>query len=128
MQLDMDLVVDYPDLVYCNECMAAIERFTRALVVDEDTLALDVIKEVGHGGSFLGHKHTFDKFRKEIWLPGLFERRNWDLWEKAGAQDIFKKAEEKMLAILEGEHAKLLPKEVEDGIDQIVKNAQQQKH
>ena len=47
MQLDMDLVVDFPDLVFCDECMAGIRRMARNLVIDEESLALETIKEVG---------------------------------------------------------------------------------
>lgn len=124
MQLDMDLVVDFADLVFCDDCMAGIERFARELVVDDDTLALDVIKEVGHGGSFLGHGHTFSNFRKELWMPGLLERRNWDMWEKEGARDIFKVAEERVLQMLEAEPERLLTPETESEIDRIVEEAQ----
>lgn len=124
MQLDMDLVVDFPDLIFCNDCMAGIERMARELMVNEETLALDVIKEVGHGGSFLVHEHTFSNFRKELWMPELLERRNWDSWEKDGCRDIFKVAEEKVLKMLEAELTNLLAPDAEAEIDNIVKQVQ----
>jgi len=124
MQLDMDLVVDFPDLVFCNECMAGIERFSRELIINEETLALDVIREVGHGGSFLGHTHTFSNFRSELWVPQLLERRNWDLWEKDGSRDIFRIAEEKLFEMLDAEPLNLLPREAESEIDNVVLQAQ----
>ena len=40
IQLDSDLVVDYADLVFCNDCMGAVKRLARSLEVDEATLAL----------------------------------------------------------------------------------------
>ncbi len=124
MMLDMDLVVDYPDLVFCNDCMAGIERMARELVVNEDTLAEDVIQEVGHGGSFLGHDHTFKHFRKELWMPALLERRTWDLWEEDGSQDIIKVAEERVLKMLEAEPTSRLTPHAEAELDDIVRNAQ----
>ena len=124
MQLDMDLVVDFPDLVFCNDCMAGIQRMASDLVVDEDSLALDVIKAVGHGGSFLSQDHTFENFRRELWTPELLERRNWDLWETDGSLDIFKVAEKKALEMLAEEPAGLLSKEVEKQIDEVVQIAQ----
>jgi trimethylamine--corrinoid protein Co-methyltransferase len=124
MQLDMDLVVDYPDLVFCDDCMAAVRRMAAKLVVDEDTLALETMKVVGPGGTFLSQDHTFQHFRRELWMPGLLERRNWDLWERDGAQNIFKVAERKTLEMLAADPEPLLPAEVQDQIDEIVKNAQ----
>ena len=124
MQLDMDLVVDFPDLVFCDECMAGIRRMARNLVIDEESLALETIKEVGPGGTFLTHTHTFENFRRELWIPKLLERRNWESWEKDGGLDIIKIAEKKVLDMMATKADKLLPSETEDQIDEIVLEAQ----
>ena len=124
MQLDMDLVVDFPDLVFCDDCMAAIRRMAAKLVVDEDTLAMETMKVVGPGGTFLSQDHTFQHFRQELWMPKLLERRNWDLWQKDGAMDIFKVAERKTLEMLAADPEPLLPAEVQDKIDEVVRKAQ----
>ena len=123
MQLDMDMVVDFPDLLFCDDCMAGVERFARELVVNEETIAFDVIREVGQGGSFLGHKHTFENFRQELWMPQLLERRNWESWESDGSRDISEVATEKVLKMLEVESPVLLSDEAERAIDAIVKKA-----
>jgi trimethylamine--corrinoid protein Co-methyltransferase len=119
----MDLVVDYPDLVFCDDCMAAIRRMAAKLVVDEDTLAMETMKAVGPGGNFLSQDHTFQHFRRELWMPKLLERRNWELWENDGAMDIFKVAEIKTFEMLSADHEPLLPVEVQDQIDGVVRNA-----
>jgi trimethylamine--corrinoid protein Co-methyltransferase len=124
MQLDMDLVVDFPDLVFCNDCMAAVRRMAAKLVVDEGTLALETMKAVGPGGTFLSQDHTFQHFRQELWMPNLLERRNWDLWEKDGAMDIFKIAERKTLEMMAADPETLLPAEVQDQIDEVVRKVQ----
>jgi len=124
MQLDMDLVVDFADLVFCDDCMAGIRRMAGDLVVDEDSLALEVMQAVGPGGTFLSQDHTFDHFRQELWVPKLLERRNWELWESDGSQDIFKVAEKKALEMLAQKPAASLPTEIENQIDEIVRLAQ----
>jgi trimethylamine--corrinoid protein Co-methyltransferase len=124
MQLDMDLVVDFPDLVFCDDCMAAVRRMAAKLVVDEDALAMETMTAVGPGGTFLSQDHTFQHFRQELWMPRLLERRNWDLWENDGAMDIFKIAERKTLEMMAADPEPLLPAEVQDQIDEVVKNAQ----
>ncbi len=124
MQLDMDLVVDFPDLVFCNECMAGISRMARELKVNTESLALEAIANVGPGGTFLSHPHTYDNFRKELWIPSFMERRNWDLWEADGALDIFKVAEKKTLEMLEQKPLTLLSEEIEKQIDTVVERAQ----
>ena len=124
MQLDMDLVVDFPDLVFCDDCMAAIRRMAAKLVVDEDALAMEPMKAVGPGGNFLSQDHTFQHFRSELWMPNLLERRNWELWEQDGAMDIFKVAEGKTLEMLAADPEPLLPGEVQDQIDEVIRMAQ----
>jgi len=43
--------------------------------VDRDTLGVDVIRQVGIGGSFLDHAHTLENFRRRTWFPELMDRR-----------------------------------------------------
>ena len=124
MQLDMDLVVDFADLIFCNECMAGIRRMARELKVDKDSLALESIKDVGPGGTFLSHPHTFDNFLGELWNPKLIERRSWESWEKDGSLSIFKVAEKRALDMLVQKPAAPLSEAVENQIDEIVRTAQ----
>jgi trimethylamine--corrinoid protein Co-methyltransferase len=128
MQLDMDLVVDFPDLVFCDDCMAGIRRMARELVVDDAALALEAMQEVGPGGTFLSHRHTYDNFRRELWIPKLLERRNWDSWEKDGGLDIAKVAEKKVLDMLAEKHDTVLAVELENQIDEVVRKAQNGNH
>jgi trimethylamine--corrinoid protein Co-methyltransferase len=123
MQLDMDMVVDFPDLIYCNEAMAGIRRMAREVVVDGDRLALDAIREVGPGGNFLSHMHTYQNFKQELWMPALFERRNWDAWEKDGALNVSAAAEKKVLAMLAEPVEPLLSAEERAAIDAVVEKA-----
>jgi trimethylamine--corrinoid protein Co-methyltransferase len=50
-------------------------------VVDDETLALDVIHSVGPGGNYLAQKHTKAHMR-EIWLPDFIDRRPHTDWER----------------------------------------------
>jgi trimethylamine--corrinoid protein Co-methyltransferase len=125
MQLDSDLLVDFADPVFCNECMGAVKRLSRELDVSEETMVFDVIKDVGHAGTFLSHDHTFEHFRQELWEPRLLERRNWDSWEEEGARDIRAVALQKTIEILEEDPKDRLPPEVEAEIDGVVQRAQQ---
>ncbi|MFN2358650.1 MAG: trimethylamine methyltransferase family protein, partial [Desulfotignum sp.] len=72
MQLDTDMVVDYPDMVFCNDCMAFIRHAMRDMQIDADTLALDAIAQAGPGGNLLASKHTFAHFKTELWHSDLF--------------------------------------------------------
>lgn len=123
LEYDMDMLVDFADIVFSNEAMGALKRIVKGFSIDENTLALDIIKETGHGGSFLSNKHTLHNFRKEQWLPHLFERRAWSAWEKDGKKDIEQRAREKAREILASHQPQRLDPEVEAEIDRIAREA-----
>ncbi|MGC8874058.1 MAG: trimethylamine methyltransferase family protein, partial [Chloroflexia bacterium] len=69
------------------------------IVVNDETLALDAIREVGPGGNFLKHRHTKQHMR-EIWVPRLFDRRPYEVWEERrdGARDWARARAKEILA------------------------------
>lgn len=100
-QLDSDLIVDFADFPFTNECMQQIQRLLRPLDFDEERVSFENMEEVGHGGSFLDSFHTVEYFRSELWTPDLTERGNYASWEARGSKDIRQKALERSLAIIE---------------------------
>jgi trimethylamine---corrinoid protein Co-methyltransferase len=59
--------------------------------VSAETLALDLIDEVGPDGQFLGTDHTRRHYR-ERWYPRLFERSNYDNWVAKGSTTLGQRA------------------------------------
>jgi len=70
------------------EIFDLVRKTLEGIVVDDETLALDVIRAVGPGGNFLAQKHT-KKHMRELWAPRLFDRRPYNVWEEKrdGARD-----------------------------------------
>jgi len=52
----------------------------RGFTVDAEAIALDMIKAVGIGGSFLGEEHTVQHMRQTLYFPELFDRRAVGQW------------------------------------------------
>ncbi len=127
MQLDTDMVVDYADMVFCNDCMAFIRHAMRDIPIDADTLALDAVAQAGPGGNLLASQHTFAHFKTELWHSHLFDHDNWEKWEAKGAKTIRDKALEQTLAMLEKEPQMLVTEKQAAAIDEIVHRALQQK-
>ena len=123
LQYDMDTLVDFADLVFCDEALGALKRIVRGFIIDEDSLALKLIEEVGHGGSFLSSKHTLKHFRDVLWMPRLVERRAWAQWEREGKKDIEQRARERAKEILSSYRPKRLAPEIEAEIDRIAEEA-----
>jgi len=86
-------------------------RAVEGIKVNDDTLAFDLIKEVGPGGNFLTAKHTRRFMRSEHYEPSLSNRDSRAEWEAKGGKDIWERAAEKVKEIL-AEHHWSLPPEV----------------
>jgi len=63
------------------EIFGIIHKMMEGIAVNEDTLALDVIRDVGPRGNFLTHQHTLTHMRN-LWLPTLMDRRQYSQWAK----------------------------------------------
>jgi trimethylamine--corrinoid protein Co-methyltransferase len=50
-------------------------------VVDDEHLALEAIRDVGPGGSYMMHEHTLRHMR-ELWISSVMDRRPYGEWEK----------------------------------------------
>ena len=95
-QTDFINTVRADQLFIDNEMISLVKRMCRGIKVDEDTVALDVIAQVGPGGNYLAAEHTVANFRQELWFPRLFDRKIWAVWEEEGAQDIADRARQKV--------------------------------
>lgn len=107
--------------VMCDEMVFMIKRILDGFEVNDDTLALDVIRKAGFEGNFLKQSHTARHFRKEMFFPSLFRRQTSDEWIKAGSKAIDQIAHEKVLHILD----KAIPIELPPGADTELERALQ---
>jgi trimethylamine--corrinoid protein Co-methyltransferase len=110
-------------LVICNEMARMIKYLLRGVQVSDDTLALDVIREVGHGGNFLTHDHTASFFRKELYFPQLFRRLTIDQWEGRGARSILEEAHEQVKDVLSTAGPAPLPEGADEELQRILAGA-----
>jgi len=87
-------------ILFADEVIAMVKRYMRGFEIDDEHLAMDVIRRVGPGGHFLSEKHTLDHFMKEHWRPALFNRENLPNWVKKGKKTVDQKLVEKAIEIL----------------------------
>jgi trimethylamine---corrinoid protein Co-methyltransferase len=71
----------YAQMLMDCEIFSIIQKVMEGIVVDDETLALDVIRNVGPGGNFLSQKHTI-KHMREIFIPQFMDRRPYNVWEE----------------------------------------------
>jgi len=110
--MDMGMVCSQEMLVMGNEIIGMAKRFIRGIEVTAETLARDVIKQVGPAGHYLQEDHTFDHFRQHLWMPGLLNRQSRDEWELAGAKDMAQRVKEETVRIIENHQPTPLPDKI----------------
>ena len=71
----------YAQMLMDCEIFSIIQKVMQGIVVDDETLALDVIRNVGPGGNFLSQKHTL-KHMRDIFIPQFMDRRPYNVWEE----------------------------------------------
>ncbi len=110
-------------LVMDDEVVRMIRRIADGIVVDDDTIALDVIQKVGVGGMYFGEKHTMRYLRQEQFLPTLIDRRSVDLWERDGRKTLEDRAREKVREALAQPIPHPLPPDLVRKLDTMIEEA-----
>ncbi len=123
--LESGITFDYGQLVLDCEFARMIKHTVMGIPVTDETLALDPIKEVGTGGDFLMHKHTFTHMREQS-APELIDRKMRGTWEKAGSTTAFDRAMDKVRFILETHRPTPLPDDVLAKIRAIVDDTEKE--
>jgi trimethylamine--corrinoid protein Co-methyltransferase len=123
--IEMGMTFDFGQLVLDNEVAKMVKYAVNGIPVNDETLAVDVIKEIGIGKDFLSHESTYRHMRS-LSSPKIFDRTMREDWEKAGRLDIYKKATDKAIEILETHTPEPLEHDVKKGIHSIVENAEKE--
>ena len=123
--LEMGVTLDFGQLVMDNEFAGMIKRVLNGIPVNDETLAVDVIHEIGPFMDFLGHKHT-RKHMKSQSKSSLIDRRRRPNWEQLGKTDIYQRACEKAREIIETHQPDPLPDSVLSKIRSIIEEAEKE--
>jgi trimethylamine--corrinoid protein Co-methyltransferase len=119
--MEFALTVCYEKYVIDNEILGMVMRAVEGIRVDEETLAYDLIKEVGPGGNFVTAKHTRRFMRREHYQPTLSDRNSRDDWELRGKKTTWEKASETVKTILDTP-ATGLPDKIRDQVLKEIKD------
>jgi len=121
--LESGITFDFAQLVLDCEFARMIKHTVNGIPVNDQTLAVDVIGEIGPFGDFLAHPHTFEGMRSQS-TPELIDRRGRGMWESDGSTDSYTRALAKVRTILENHEPDPLPEEVLLKIRSIVEETE----
>ncbi len=92
------MTCSHEQLLMDEEISAMIRRISAGISVNQETIAKDLIKEIGPAGrTYLTETHTLKQLRSdEYYVPNLAVRGPGASWESAGSKDTYQMAREKV--------------------------------
>ena len=118
--LDFGMTGSLELVVLTDEFLAMNRKVFAGVEVTPETLAVDVVRDVGPGGDFLSHRATAKQVRKAQWRPQILNRQGRSRWLEDGGLDLREKARLKALRLLEEHRPVPLPADVVARIDALV--------
>jgi trimethylamine--corrinoid protein Co-methyltransferase len=124
--VEAGVTASYEMFAISNDICGAIKRISRGIKVTPETLAVDIIKTVGHEKNHLNTpdalKFTKKHLLEEQWHPWISNRTSRPEWEKKGAQTIEDIAKEQVKKILSTHKIEPLDKSIESDMRKIIKD------
>ncbi len=117
--MDAGLQGSLPLLAIDNELIGWIRAATDPVDVNDETLALDVVEQLGPTGDYLSNEHTYQHFRDAHYAE-LADKRQYDSWMEQGGTTMEERAGSKVDEILEHHQPEPLPEEVQTALRDIV--------
>ncbi len=107
-QLESEMTISLAQLVIDNEIVDFVRRYRRGFRVDDESISLQTIRDVGISGSYLEHEHTLANFRNEIYHPLMLNRSA----RTARSRPLVEVAREKAEQLLKDDPGSSLPQGV----------------
>lgn len=120
------MVCSLEQLVMGNEVIGMAKRFVKGIQVTRDTLARQVIEDVGPAGHFLLQPHTKDHFKEELSLSRLMDRQAIKPWQDAGSPTMADKVKDEIRHIKENHTPKPLSDKVISELDRLKKQGEKE--
>jgi trimethylamine--corrinoid protein Co-methyltransferase len=103
-------------MAICNDILGFLRAATAGVPVDDETLALDVIDELGSSGNYLDHEHTLRHY-KEPYYSQLADKNPYSVWLKRGGTSM----EERAVKMVDEILANHQPESLDDDIQAEIK-------
>jgi trimethylamine---corrinoid protein Co-methyltransferase len=96
-----DQGISLEQLALDNEWLDAYNYILKGIEVTTETIALDLIKNVGIGGNFLCEEHTVKYMRDNYWQSKIFNRESWDSFYSKNTPDLLDRVHDYVQSVIE---------------------------
>jgi trimethylamine--corrinoid protein Co-methyltransferase len=124
--LDFETCISFEKLVIDAEIIGMAKRVVAGVVPRDDPLALDLMREMGHRGDFLSHRHTRKWFREELYIPSkVIDRGSLEAWQADGSKSSDQRASERIEELINTYRPTSIPDDLRAELHQITSHAAQ---
>jgi trimethylamine---corrinoid protein Co-methyltransferase len=123
--LDSGMVLDYGKMILDDEINLAIKHLVKGMPVNQETLSVGSIKEIGQKGNFLTHPSTLSNFTKLL-RPDIMNRENYERWSSSGKSSAHDRALEKARNLVANHHPASISSSAQKEIDEIIRETEKE--
>jgi len=125
--MDYESCLSYEKLVIDAEILGMAKRLVAGIDGRQTPIALDIMQELGHKGSYLSHPHTKKWFREELYFPSdVIDRDTVEAWEKKGAKSAWERAQDRVEELLSKYQPSPISDEIKEELREITTKAANQ--
>jgi trimethylamine--corrinoid protein Co-methyltransferase len=100
--IDFESCQSNEKLVIDAEIIGMAKRLIAGVEVRDEPIALELMRQVGHRGDYLGQLHTLKWFREEQYIPSeIIDRGSLEAWKKKGRKTTWERAQDRVAALLD---------------------------
>jgi len=118
--LEGGLTASFEKMVMDAELLQMMTDFLLPLEVNDDTLGLDAIRDVGPGGHFFGTAHTLERFATAFYSPLISDWRNFETWNEAGSPMTFEHANRMVKRLLDEFQVPILDEAISEELEGFI--------
>ena len=124
--MEAGLAVSFEKFIIDIENLASFQHFLGGFSIDEGSLALEAMAEVGPGGHHFGTSHTQARYNREFHEPILSSRLPWDQWLAAGSPDAVQQAHKLWQALIHNYQPPPMDPAVKEALEDFVGRREQE--
>lgn len=124
--LEGGLCASFEKFVLDVDLLQMVSQFLQPLEVNDDTLGLEAIRDVGPGGHFFGTAHTQARYKDAFYSPIISDWRNFESWQEAGEPRAWQKANGLFKQALSDYEAPPLDDAVREELDAFVEKRREE--
>lgn len=122
--LELGQTFSLEQMLVDNDIIMMERKFMEGVVVNDETLAVEAIKQIGVGNDFISHPSTMEQIDLAS-DPRLFDRRMLGEWRADGKKDVIDVAHEMVVDILANHVVAPVADDVKAAWEAICKEADQ---